>query len=101
MLMKKHLTNSLSTGRPKGAKSFNHAHAKAFGIVLRQTRIEKEVSQEKLGHIAGIERAHVGKIERGEHIPSLSIVLMLSVALGVPASELVAQTERLLAKGDI
>lgn len=38
----------------------------------------------------------MGKIERGQHMPSLSAILKLATALGCTAADLVASTEALL-----
>ncbi len=42
----------------------------------------------------GIERSHMGKIERGEHMPNLAIILRIARALNKSASELIAATEK-------
>ncbi|MUI72830.1 helix-turn-helix domain-containing protein [Pseudomonas aeruginosa] len=43
---------------------------------------------------AGIARSHMGKIERGEHVPTLPLILKIAVALGISAADLMAATER-------
>lgn len=35
----------------------------------------------------------MGKIERGEHIPTLALILRIAEALGCTAAELIADTE--------
>ena len=47
-------------------------------------------------HQAGIERSHMGKIERGEHMPTLALALKVARALGISAAILVARTEQTL-----
>ena len=37
-----------------------------FGRAVRAMRLERGLSQEVLAHQAGVERSHMGKIERGE-----------------------------------
>ena len=59
-------------GRPAGATTFEAAPAQAFGSVVRAIRLEEGFAQENLAHLAGIERSHMGKIERGEHMPTLA-----------------------------
>ncbi len=44
--------------------------------------------------MAGIERSHMGKIERGKHLPSLALVLKIASALKMSGTELMAATER-------
>jgi len=41
----------------------------------------------------------MGKIERGEHVPTLPLILKIAAALGISASELMAATERNLSAG--
>jgi transcriptional regulator with XRE-family HTH domain len=71
----------------------------AFGSALRAARLEHNLAQEALAHSAGVERSHVGKIERGEHMPTMAIALKLAVALGLSLSELVVRMEAELKRG--
>lgn len=80
-------------GRPAGATTFEAAPAQAFGAVVRAIRLEEGIAQESLAHLAGIERSHMGKIERGEHMPTLAVILKIARALGRTAGELVLETE--------
>jgi transcriptional regulator with XRE-family HTH domain len=41
------------------------------------------VSQEQLANAALVERSHMGKIERGEHMPNLVLILRIAEALQV------------------
>ena len=43
-------------------------------------RMDQCVAQEELAALAGIERSHMGKIERGEHLPSLALILKVAGA---------------------
>ena len=45
--------------------------------------------QEELANVAQIERSHMGKIERGEHLPNLVLILRLAKALSVKPGLLV------------
>ena len=83
-------------GRPKGSKSFDAAAAAAFGSAIRDLRTAKGMSQEALAAAAVVERSHMGKIERGQHMPSLAAILKLAAALECTAAELIAATEALL-----
>lgn len=38
----------------------------------------------------------MGKIERGEHVPTLPLILKIAMALKISAAELMAATERYL-----
>jgi transcriptional regulator with XRE-family HTH domain len=48
------------------------------------------MSQEGLAHAAGIDRSHMGKIERGERNVTMMNVLRIAKALERPASDLLA-----------
>ncbi|QFZ85027.1 helix-turn-helix domain-containing protein [Variovorax paradoxus] len=89
---------AIQRGRPTGATTFEVAPALAFGAVVRALRTEDGIAQEMLAHLAGIERSHMGKIERGEHMPTLVLVLKIARALGRSAGELMLETEARLPK---
>lgn len=61
---------------------------KKFGEVIRNRRKERSLSQEQLAERAGVAADYLGFIERGENVPTLSIILKLARALGVDASDL-------------
>ncbi|WP_137891277.1 helix-turn-helix transcriptional regulator [Ramlibacter sp. 2FC] len=84
---------AIQRGRPTGATTFESAPALAFGAAVRATRTEDGIAQETLAHLAGIERSHMGKIERGEHMPTLALVFKIARALGRSAGELMLETE--------
>lgn len=65
----------------------------AFGAAVQSMRVEKEIAQETLAHIANIERSHMGKIERGRHMPNLALILRIANALECSAADLIAETE--------
>ena len=88
--------SSIRRGRPLGSKSSDPVLASAFGAAVRSARTTRGIAQETLAHMAAIERSHVGKIERGEHMPTLSAVLKLAKALGMSGAELLAEAEVLL-----
>jgi transcriptional regulator with XRE-family HTH domain len=47
------------------------------------------MSQEQLANVAQVERSHMGKIERGEHMPNLVLILRIAAALKVRPGSLV------------
>jgi len=57
------------------------------------------MAQEELAAQAAIERSHMGKIERGEHMPTLALILRIAIALNRSAAELIAATEENLRSG--
>lgn len=83
----------IQRGRPAGATTFEAVPARAFGEAVRALRLEEGVAQETLAHLAGVERSHMGKIERGEHMPTLAMILKIASALDRSAGELMLETE--------
>ena len=59
-----------------------------FGERLREIRRKKGVSQEALGHLAGLHRTYISGVERGERNISLLNIERLAIALGVSMSDL-------------
>lgn len=85
-------------GRPSGATTFEAGPARAFGDAVRSLRTKDGIAQETLAHMAGVERSHMGKIERGEHMPTLAMILKIARALDRSAGELMLETEARLLK---
>ncbi|MGV7186990.1 helix-turn-helix domain-containing protein [Xanthomonas axonopodis] len=94
LLMQK---RTVQRGRPAGATTYDARLARAFGAAVRALRSEKGLGQELLAHRAGVERSHMGKVERGEHLPTLAIVFKIAQALECSMAVLMAETERQLA----
>ena len=69
---------------------------RAFTRTLRELRVRAGLSQEELAHQAGIDRAHVCKLERGIKMPSYEIVTRLVSPLGVSFTEFAAEFENRL-----
>ena len=61
--------------------------------------MEQGMAQEELAALAEIERSHMGKIERGEHMPTLALILRIAAALNRSAAALIATTEENLRSG--
>ncbi|MCY1512562.1 helix-turn-helix protein [compost metagenome] len=59
--------------------------------------MERGTAQESLANLAGVERSHMGKVERGEHMPTLAIIFKIASALDCSTAELMAATESQLA----
>ena len=91
---------SIQRGRPAGATTFEAEPAQAFGAAVRALRTEQGVAQETLANLADIERSHMGKIERGEHMPTLAIILKIARALGCSSADLMTATESRLAASE-
>ena len=84
---------SIQRGRPTGTTTYEAEPAIAFGAAVREERTNQGIAQETLAHMAGIERSHMGKIERGEHMPTLAVIFKIARALDCSTAVLMAETE--------
>ena len=87
---------TVQRGRPAGSTTFDAELAQAFGVAVRALRTERGIAQETLANLAGIERSHMGKIERGEHMPTLAIIFKIARALGLSVAHLMKSVEKFL-----
>ena len=71
----------------------------ALGKVLRESRLEKGLSQEALAEAAGLDRSFVSLLERGIQSPNVVILFKIAGVLEVPASDLIAKTETIMQGG--
>lgn len=60
----------------------------ALGAVVRARRLGHMLSQEALADAAGIDRSHMGKIERGERNVTFLNILRIATALRCKPSDL-------------
>lgn len=67
--------------------------AKAFGMAVRDARINANLTQEQLAHRAGVHRTYIGDLENGRKSPTLDVVEALAGALERTAHELIAEAE--------
>jgi transcriptional regulator with XRE-family HTH domain len=58
-----------------------------FATNLRRIRHQRGISQEELAHEAGVDRAHVSKVERGITYVGLEIIGKFSAVLDVEPAE--------------
>lgn len=65
-----------------------------FGLVVREERTERCISQEELAERAELHRNAIGLIERGERTPSLESLFAIAKGLDLQASELLVRLER-------
>ena len=66
----------------------------ALGQALRSIRLAAGLSQEQLGLESGVQRNFISLIETGHNQPTIGTISKLARALGLKASELVAEAER-------
>ena len=60
-----------------------------FGIRVRELRMERELSQERLAELAKLHRNYVGGVERGERNIGLLNIVQLARALRVKPMHLI------------
>ena len=59
-----------------------------FGKRVKAYRLDKEISQEELAHIADSNRTYISDVERGTRNPSIEVVERIAKALNVTMGEL-------------
>lgn len=64
------------------------AVSKKIGKNVRELRERKGITQEELALEAGLNRAYIGYIERGERNPSTETLVKIAKALKVSAKDL-------------
>lgn len=67
------------------------AHA-AFGDAIRSIRKQRDISQERLALMCGLDRTYISGIERGTRNPSLTNILKIAAALDVDPAEIFVRT---------
>ncbi len=65
----------------------------ALAHTIRRLRRTRELSQEALAAMAGVNPKHLSEIERANKDPRATTVMRLAAALGLTPAELYAQTE--------
>lgn len=68
--------------------------ARRFGQAVRRERERQDLSQERLGQLADLDRTYISGLERAVRNPTLATMERIAKALGVKLSELVAEAER-------
>ena len=66
---------------------------KAFGDRVREVRLSRGVSQERLALKSGINRVYMGRIERGKQSVGLVNICKIAEALNVPPAALLEWRE--------
>jgi len=61
---------------------------KVFGLRVRELRMAKQLSQEKLANLADIPLSQIGRIERGEINATISTSEVIAHALGMELHQL-------------
>ena len=90
--------STIQPGRPTGTSTYESESALAFGQAVRAARVAQGVAQDEFASRAVISRSHMGKIERGEHVPTLPLILKIARALKCSSAHLMTLTEAKLAE---
>ncbi len=69
-------------------------NADIIGKVLQEARHAKKLSQEVLSGLAGLDRTHYSKIERGLRSPTIVTLFKIAHALDLKPHELVIEMEK-------
>lgn len=75
--------------------------AKLIGYVIQRYRKERQMSQELLSGLAGLDRTHYSKIERGLRSPTIETLFRIAGALDVPPHTIIETIEQELEKSAI
>lgn len=67
--------------------------AKLVGCIIQEFRKNKGMSQEVLSGLAGLDRTHYSKIERGLRSPTIDTLFKIAHALEIKPSKLVERIE--------
>ena len=62
----------------------------ALGEAIRRERLARGISQEELAHLAGIDRSHMGSIERAKQNPTFISLVRIAGAMKMTVADLVA-----------
>ena len=74
--------------------------ARKFGALVQRLRLERGFSQEAFAQACSLERAHVGKIERGEVNVTVATTLKLVEGLDLTLASFFSELERELGSVD-
>ncbi len=66
-----------------------------FGDALRNWRRSRNLSQEELGQLTGLDRTYISGLERGKRNPTLKVIVHIAVCLGITASVLLDGLEEM------
>ena len=67
--------------------------AETLGALLQEYRLNKGMSQELLSGLAGLDRTHYSKIERGLRAPTIDTLFKIASALQIPPHQIILELE--------
>jgi len=69
--------------------------AELVGKIIQEYRIKAGLSQDVLSGLAGLDRTHYSKIERGERMPTIITLFKIAQALDISPSEIIKTIEEI------
>ncbi|MDQ1817466.1 helix-turn-helix transcriptional regulator [Massilia sp. CCM 9210] len=63
----------------------------ALGDAIRRIRQKKGLSQEQLALLAGADRSHLGRLERGDNEIAVLLLVRIAKALNISVAELMQE----------
>ena len=78
----------------------NNSLQTSLGAIIRDLRLQADLSQEGFADEVGLHRTYIGAIERGERNVSLQNLQRIANALEVPLSELFHRVENHLSNAE-
>ena len=63
----------------------------SLGGAIKNIRLAKKLSQEKLAFLSGVDRTYVGQVERGDNNVAILTLARLAKALDISIAELISQ----------
>ena len=67
---------------------------KLAGSAIKKRREDKELTQDVLSGLAGLDRTHYNKIERGLRSPNIDSLFKIAVVLDIMPHELMKEIEK-------
>ncbi len=68
----------------------------AFGMVLKEMRMRRKLTQEQLAWETQMEQAYISLLERGAKEPGVRTLLKLSHALGISSGQFMSEVETVI-----
>lgn len=69
-------------------RDYRSAEAQWFGATVRELREQRGLTQAQLAEAAELSSTYLGIIERGENVPTLTVILQIAAALDLHPMEL-------------
>lgn len=70
------------------AKYFtNEEIAESFGKLIRERRMELELTQREVAQMADVDQTYIGLLEKGERVLTLPVAMRMCIALGLNLNE--------------